>query len=154
MSLPVLNFPPINPRYQKNEKGTVQLFDTIRKKYIDLTPEEWVRQHLINFLFENLSVPKSKITVEKQLKLNNTIKRTDVLVFDAGIKPLLLIECKAPEIELNQATINQVFNYNLTLHVPFILISNGLNHIFLDNSTEKPQIIKSIPSYKEMLSKV
>ena len=67
MSLPVLNFPPINPRYQKNEKGTVQLFDTIRKKYIDLTPEEWVRQHLINFLFENLSVPKSKITVEKQL---------------------------------------------------------------------------------------
>ncbi len=154
MSQPVLNFPAIIPRYQKNDKGTVQLFDAIRKKFIDLTPEEWVRQHLIHFLIENLNVPKSKIAIEKQLKLNNTIKRTDVLVYDSGITPLLLIECKAPEIELNQATINQVFNYNLTLQVPFILLSNGLIHIFIDNSSEKPQIVKSIPSYTEMLSKI
>ncbi len=153
MSLPVLNFPPCNLRFKKNDKATIQVFDSIRKKFIDLTPEEWVRQHLIHFLIENLSVPKSKIAIEKQLTLNNTKKRTDVLVYDNGIKPLLLIECKAPEIELNQATINQVFNYNLTLQVPFILVTNGLNHIFIDNSEDKASILKNIPSYEKMLSK-
>lgn len=152
MSLPVLNFPAVDFRFQKNEKGNLQVFDIIRKKFVDITPEEWVRQHLIHFLIIHKQVPASMLSVEKQLVLNNTKRRTDVVVFNSLLKPVLIIECKAPEVEINQLTINQALRYNLQLNVPFIFLSNGLQHVFLKLDAKQPEILKDIPDYQTLLN--
>ena len=152
MSLPVLNFPEITLRFQNNEKGNLQLFDTIRKKFVDVTPEEWVRQHIIHYLISHKEFPASFISVEKQINLNGTKKRYDVVVFNPLLKPILIIECKAPQIEINQLTINQALRYNLELQVPFVFLSNGLNHIFIKMEGDSPKILKNIPNYSELLN--
>ncbi|MBI3518863.1 MAG: type I restriction enzyme HsdR N-terminal domain-containing protein [Bacteroidetes bacterium] len=151
MNLPVLNFPAVEFRFQKNEKGNLQIFDVIRKKFVDNTPEEWVRQHIIHFLMAHKQVPASMLSVEKQLLLNNTKRRTDIVVFNSLLKPLIIIECKAPEVDINQATVNQALRYNLQLNVPFIFLSNGLQHVFLKLDPEKPEILKEIPDYQTLL---
>ena len=151
MELPILNFPKIEFRFQKNEKGTLQIFDSIRRKFVDVTPEEWVRQHIIHYLISQKQVPASMISVEKQLILNKTKRRTDIVVFNSSLKPLLIIECKAPTIEINQLTINQALRYNLELQVPFVLLSNGLNHVFLKLSGDSPSILKEVPDYENLL---
>lgn len=151
MALPKLNFPEVEFRFQKNDKGTLQLFDIIRKKFVDATPEEWVRQHIIHFLILHKQVPASMISVEKQLVLNNTKRRTDIVVFNSVLKPLLIVECKAPQIEINQLTINQALRYNIELQVPAIFLSNGLQHIFLKLENEMPKALKDIPDYQNLL---
>ena len=152
MNLPVLNFPEVEFRFQKNDKGTLQVFDAIRKKFVDATPEEWVRQHIIHYLMVHKQVPASMISVEKQLILNKTKRRTDVVVFNSALKPLLIIECKAPGIEINQLTINQALRYNMELKVPAVFLSNGLQHIFLKLESTGPQIIKEVPPYENLLN--
>lgn len=148
-----LNFPEIEARFSKSEKGDMQIFDIVRKKSVDLTPEEWVRQHVIHFLIHHKNYPLSLIGVEKQLKLNHTIKRTDVVVYDSQLKPLLLIECKADSVSLNQSTIDQALRYNLELNVPFLLLTNGLKHVCLHLSDQgQANYLKDIPEYKELLS--
>ncbi len=152
MALPVLNFPEIDLRFQNNGKGNLQLFDTIRKKFIDVTPEEWVRQHIIHYLIVHKQVPASMISIEKQINLNGTKRRYDVVVFNSKLKPILIIECKAPQVEINQLTINQALRYNLELNVPFVFLSNGLNHIFMKIENDTPKILKNIPNYSELLN--
>ena len=151
MSLPDLNFPKVEFRFQKNAKGNLQIFDIIRKKFLDVTPEEWVRQHIVHYLINDKQVPASMISLEKQLKLNNTKRRTDIVVFNSNLKPILIIECKAPEIEINQLTVNQALRYNLELNVPFVFLSNGLQHVFLKISANSPEILKVVPSYENLL---
>lgn len=151
MSLPKLNFPNVEFRFQKNEKGNLQLFDIIRKKFVDATPEEWVRQHIIHFLIQHKQVPASMISVEKQLIINNTKRRTDIVIFNSVLNPLLIIECKAPEVNIDQLTINQALRYNLELKVPAIFLSNGLSHIFLKLENEGPKVLKDIPDYQSLL---
>lgn len=151
MSLPKLNFPEVEFRFQKNEKGSMQVFDIVRKKFVDITPEEWVRQHIIHFLIQYKQVPASMISIEKQLILNNTKRRTDIVVFNSLLKPLLIIECKAPHIEINQLTINQALRYNLELNVPAIFLSNGLQHVFFKLENEVPKVLKDIPDYQTLL---
>lgn len=151
MELPILNFPNVEFRFQKNEKGSLQIFDMIRKKFVDVTPEEWVRQHIIHYLILYKQVPASMISVEKQLLLNKTKRRTDIVVFNSNLKPLLIIECKAPQIEINQLTINQALRYNLELKVPSVFLSNGLQHIFLKLGDSNPIILKEIPNYENLL---
>jgi type I site-specific restriction endonuclease len=152
MSLPILNFPKFEFRFQKNEKGNLQIFDIIRKKFIEATPEEWVRQHIIHFLISHKQVPASMMSVEKQLVLNNTKRRTDLVIFNSNLKPLLIIECKAPQIEINQLTINQALRYNIELNVPAIFLSNGLHHIFLKIENKMPKVLKEIPDYQSLLN--
>ena len=152
MNLPVLNFPAVTFRFQKNEKGNVQIFDIIRKKFVDATPEEWVRQHIIHYLINHKQVPASMISVEKQLLLNNTKRRTDLVVFNSSLKPILIIECKAPEIEINQLTVNQALRYNLELDVASVFLSNGLSHVFLKLEHNSPEILKEIPNYENLLN--
>lgn len=151
MSLPKLNFPEVEFRFQKNEKGSMQIFDIVRKKFVDITPEEWVRQHIIHFLIQYKQVPASMISIEKQLILNNTKRRTDIVVFNSLLKPLLIIECKAPHIEINQLTINQALRYNLELNVPAVFLSNGLQHVFFKLENEVPKVLKDIPDYQTLL---
>ncbi len=152
MHLPVLNFPAVDFRFQKNEKGNLQLFDIIRKKFVEATPEEWVRQHIIHYLINHKEVPASMISVEKQLLLNNTKRRTDLVVFNSTLKPILIIECKAPEVEINQLTVNQALRYNLELNVASVFLSNGLNHVFLKLGQNTSEILKEIPNYKNLLN--
>jgi type I site-specific restriction endonuclease len=152
MSLPKLNFPEFEFRFQKNEKGNLQVFDGIRKKFVDLTPEEWVRQHIIQFLITHKQVPTSMISVEKQMLLNNTKRRTDIVIFNSNLKPLLIIECKAPQISIDQLTINQALRYNMELNVPAIFLSNGLQHICLKLEKDSPKVLKEIPNYETLLN--
>lgn len=151
MSLPKLNFPNLEFRFQKNEKGKLQVFDVIRKKFVDATPEEWVRQHIIHFLINHKQVPTSMISIEKQLILNNTKRRTDIVIYNPQLQPILIIECKAPEIAIDQQTVNQALRYNLELKVPAIFLSNGLNHIFIKLENEGAKVLKGIPDYQSLL---
>ena len=152
MALPVLNFPEIKLRFQNNAKNKLQLFDCIRKKFVDVTPEEWVRQHIIHYLITEKKVPASVISVEKQIVLNGVKKRYDIVVFNNSLIPILIIECKAFNIPIDQLTINQALRYNLELKVPFVFLSNGLNHIFIKMNENPPKISKEIPNYIEMLN--
>ena len=152
MSLPVLNFPIVDFRYKKNEKGTLQIFDVIRKKFMDITPEEWVRQHIIHYLIIYKQVPVSMISIEKQLLLNNTKRRTDIVIYNSNLTTLLIIECKAPQIKIDQLTVNQALRYNMELNVPAIFLSNGLQHIFLKLENQGPKVLKDIPNYENLLN--
>ncbi len=130
ISLPELNFPPIQPQLLK-EDGKVYIYDGLRKKHLLLTPEEWVRQHWIHFLIDHQGFPKGLIASERGLIYNGLQKRTDLLIFDRQGLPYFLIECKAPEVEINQKVLSQAIAYNQTLNCPFIALSNGKRHIIM-----------------------
>lgn len=130
ISLPELNLPAFEPQLLK--KGDqVFIYDFLRKKQLLLTPEEWVRQHWIRFLIDHQDFPKGLISSEKGLVYNGLQKRTDLLVFDRQGLPYFLIECKAPEVEINQKVLSQAVAYNQILKCPFIALSNGIRHIFI-----------------------
>ncbi len=113
----------------KRESGKVFILDLLRKKYLVLTPEEWVRQHFINYMVNVLEYPKALIKVEGGLSFNQLKKRSDIVVFNRAGNPWMLIECKAPEQRLRQLTIEQAAVYNHTLRAQHIVITNGMTHI-------------------------
>ena len=133
----------------KNSENKTAIFDVIRKKFIILTPEEWVRQHVIHFLIEEKKYPKSLINVEKVLQVNGLRKRYDVVVYLADGSIYVLIECKAPEIKISQATFDQIAQYNMTLQAQYLMVTNGLNHYFcqMDFLEEKYQFLRDLPDY-------
>lgn len=121
----------------KMEDGKVYIFDSLRKKHLILTPEEWVRQHWINFLIEHKGYPKGLFSLEKGMKYNRLSKRTDLVVFDREGIPFLLIECKAPEVQINEKTLAQAMSYNTEIKSPNIVLSNGLRHFCLGYNKTK-----------------
>lgn len=133
-----LNFPEYSFRF-KNSENKVSVFDEIRKKFVVLTPEEWVRQHVVQFLIVSKKYPKSYINVEKSIQINGLTKRYDVVVFYPNGKIFLVIECKAPEIKISQETFNQIARYNLNLKASYLMVTNGLNHYFCEMDFEKEQ---------------
>tara|TARA_B100000787_G_scaffold30665_2_gene20557 strand:- start:15669 stop:16109 length:441 start_codon:yes stop_codon:yes gene_type:complete len=143
-----LNFPSYAFRLKSSENKTL-IFDIIRKKYVILTPEEWVRQHVVLFLMNEKKYPISLISVEKQLKINSIVKRTDIIVFNNKGTPEILIECKAPSVSISQDTFDQVARYNLTAKSSYIMVTNGLNHYFcqIDAKNETYVFLKDIPNY-------
>ena len=143
-----LNFQLYNFRFKNNE-NKLSIFDEIRKKFIILTPEEWVRQHVVQFLLEEKKYPKSLINVEKVLKINGLRKRYDVVVFNSDGSIFILIECKAPEIKIAQATFDQIARYNMTMNAQFLMVTNGLNHYFcqMDYENEKYTFLENLPNY-------
>ena len=143
-----LNFPSYSFRF-KNSENKVSIFDEIRKKFIIFTPEEWVRQHVIQFLLIEKKYPKSLINVEKVLKINDLRKRYDIVVFNPDGSIFILIECKAPEIKTAQATFDQIARYNMTLKAQYLMVTNGLNHYFcqMDFENEKYTFLKELPAY-------
>ena len=144
-----LNFPNYNFRFKNNE-NKVSIFDEIRKKFIILTPEEWVRQHVVQFLMVEKKYPKSLINVEKVLKVNDLRKRYDVVVFNPNGSIHILVECKAPEVKIDQTTFDQIARYNLTLKATYLMVSNGLKHYFcqMDFENEKYHFLQDIPVYE------
>lgn len=143
-----LHFPTYNFRFKSSE-NKISIFDEIRKKFVILTPEEWVRQHVVHFLINEKLFPKSHINVEKELLLNNTKKRYDVVVFNKDGSIFLIVECKAPYIKISQDTFDQVARYNLSLNASFLMVTNGLFHYYcqLDYENEKYHFLKEIPNY-------
>ena len=131
-----LNFPTYSFRF-KNSENKVAIFDDIRKKFIILTPEEWVRQNTVQFLLQEKNYPKSYLNVEKLIKINDLSKRYDIVVFQPNGEIFLLIECKAPEVAITQKTFDQIARYNLTLKAKYLMVTNGLNHYFCQMNFEK-----------------
>ena len=144
-----LNFPKYNFRFKSNENKTL-IFDIIRKKFVVLTPEEWVRQHAIHFLISEKKYPAAHINVEKQLQLNDTVKRYDIVVFNKDGTIKIIVECKAPSIKTNQQTFDQIARYNLVLKSETLMVSNGLEHFFckMDFANKKYLFLKDLPSYQ------
>jgi hypothetical protein len=120
-----LNLPDFDYKLKKAE-GKVWIFDVIRKKYIVLTPEEWVRQHLIHFLIIEKKYPKALIRVEGGLTYNQLQKRSDIVVFGRSGEPWMIVECKAPSLKVSESTLSQVSAYNATLKANYVAVSNGL----------------------------
>lgn len=143
-----LNFPAYNFRF-KNNKNKVQIFDVIRKKFVVLQPEEWVRQHVVNYLVEEKKYPKSHINVEKQLKINNLTKRYDIVVFNSDGSIHILVECKAPEIKISQSAFDQIARYNMQLQANYLMVTNGLEHYYckMNLQEEKYTFLRQIPDF-------
>ena len=144
----LLNFPSYNFRVKNSENRTL-IFDDIRKKFVVLTPEEWVRQHVVQFLVQEKKYPLSHINVEKQIKLNGLMKRYDIVVFRPDGRLHLLVECKAPEINISQTTFDQIAQYNFKLNANYLMVTNGISHFYCrtDIEAEKYQFMKEIPDF-------
>jgi len=141
-----LNFENFNFQLKTDINGEKKIFDEIRRKYVVLTPEEWVRQHVIHQLISN-GFPKGRLSVERTLPASK--KRYDLVYFDKHGQPQLLVECKAPSIAINQKTIQQVAKYIQQMNFPIILLSNGFVHITLLRTNDKIKIVKDFPQFSK-----
>lgn len=143
-----LNFPTYSFRL-KNRENKRFIFDDIRKKFVVLQPEEWVRQHCINYLVVQKNYPKTLINVEKELKINGLSKRYDIVIYNSDGSIHLIVECKSPTININQETFDQIARYNLTLNATYLMVTNGINHYYcaMDFETERYNFLKDIPDY-------
>tara|TARA_R110000850_G_C9996309_1_gene468338 strand:+ start:68454 stop:68930 length:477 start_codon:yes stop_codon:yes gene_type:complete len=143
-----LHFPSYSFRFKSSE-NKISIFDEIRKKFVILKPEEWVRQHVVQFLLSEKNYPKSHVNVEKVLILNNTRKRYDIVVFNPDGSIHLIVECKAPHINIHQETFDQIARYNLSLDATYLMVTNGLQHYYckLDYENEKYIFLEEVPNY-------
>jgi len=146
-----LNLPPY-PFKISDDNGQLTLFDEIRKKHIVITPEEWVRQHFVQYLINQKKYPKTLIKLEGGLRLHGMAKRTDIVVFNNTGDKILMIECKAPVVAINQKVFDQIARYNMTHKIALLAVSNGLQHYYcridLENKTYK--FIPELPAYDEL----
>lgn len=143
------------PTYSFNIKLIEQrkyIFDFIRKKFVILTPEEWVRQNFLRFLVEEKKYPASLIAVEMEFKLNKLSKRSDAIVYNKQSKPFLIIEFKAPEVKIDQKVFDQIARYNMKLNVDYLIASNGLEHFCckIDFSNNTYVFLKEVPEYSSL----
>jgi hypothetical protein len=147
LSLPTFDF------NIKESDGKTVIFDIIRKKYLVLTPEEWVRQHFVHYLINHLGYVKALISVEHGLKYNKRQKRTDIIVYDRDAQSLVLVECKAPEINLNHKVLEQAMMYNKIVKAAYIIVTNGIEHSCLkvDPDNKSVEYLNSLPFYNEIV---
>ncbi|HEY5499964.1 MAG TPA: type I restriction enzyme HsdR N-terminal domain-containing protein [Bacteroidales bacterium] len=133
-------------------KGKNQIFDPMRRRFVALTPEEWVRQHFVNYLIAEKGFPAGRMSNECNILLNGQKKRCDTVLFDEFLKPLVIIEYKAPEITVSQTIFNQIAAYNMVLKVKYLIVSNGLKHYCcrIDYESQKVEYIDTIPDYKDL----
>lgn len=141
-----LNFPDYSFRI-KNSENKRWIFDVIRKKFLVLTPEEWVRQHTLQFLLQQKQYSPALINVEKLFKLHNTTKRYDIVVFRNDGSIFLIVECKAPSVSITQETFDQIARYNLAVEAQYLMVTNGLEHFFcrMDYENERYVFLEDIP---------
>jgi len=149
-----LNLPTYPFKITRSE-NSLSIFDPIRKKYVALTPEEWVRQHFVQYLICEKGFPQALIANEIGIKLNRTSKRCDTVIYNRDLKPLVLVEYKAPEIEITQKVFEQISRYNIIFKVPYLIISNGLSHYccYVDYDSQRATFITEIPNYQDIVQK-
>ncbi|MDA8971835.1 type I restriction enzyme HsdR N-terminal domain-containing protein [Flavobacteriaceae bacterium] len=145
-----LNFKQYSFRF-KNRENKPLIFDVVRKKFMVLTPEEWVRQNTIQYLVKELNIPLSLINVEKQIKLHGTIKRYDIVTFNPDGSIHLIVECKADSIKISQDTFDQIARYNLVLKSTFLMVTNGMDHYYckMDLQNKRYSFLETLPEYQK-----
>lgn len=133
----------------KIDTANNSIFDSFRKKFVALTPEEWVRQHFLHYLVQYLNYPVGLLSVEMALQLNKLTRRCDIVVFTRNGVPKMIIECKAPKVKISQKAFDQVAAYNLKLKVDFLVVTNGLNHFCckMDYTNNSYTFLEGIPDY-------
>jgi hypothetical protein len=146
-----LNLPAYPVKVRESRTGEKEIWDAFRRKYVRLTPEEWVRQHFLHFLCHDKFYPASLVAVEKSLTIQGKQRRFDAVVFKGGT-PAVLMEFKAPEVKLTQAVFDQVALYNFALHADYLIISNGLSHYGckMDYSRHRWHILEEIPDFRSL----
>lgn len=148
-----LNLPTYPYRLRRNADGNIAIWDATRRRYVVLTPEEWVRQHFVAFLVAHRGFPAGRIGNEISLTLNGMPRRCDTIVYDAQGNPLALVEYKAPHVAITQNTFNQIVRYNSQFLVSYIIVSNGLSHYCcrIDYTSRTHTFLPEIPTYDDML---
>lgn len=143
---------PHYPYKIRTKEEKYYIFDVLRRKYVSLTPEEWVRQHFIHFLIKQKGYPQGLLANEVQVKLNGTQKRCDTVLYNRDLAARMIIEYKAPKVEITQAVFDQITRYNMTLKVEYLVVSNGINHYccHIDYGKNSYTFLKEIPSYNEL----
>jgi hypothetical protein len=144
-----LQLPPY-PFKITDEDGQLSMFDVIRKRKIIITPEEWVRQHFVQYLINQKKYPKTLIKLEGGHKLNGMPKRTDIVVYNTAGEKILLVECKAPSITIDQKTFDQVARYNMAHRIKIIAVTNGLQHYYcrIDFDAGNYKFLEDLPAYE------
>jgi Uncharacterized conserved protein len=147
-----LNLPESNLSIRESSSGK-EIFDPFRNKFVALTPEEWVRQNFLSFMVTQLGFPKGLIAVEQQLKVNRLSRRCDILAFSRTGEPILLVECKAPSVTLSNDVFAQAARYNLTLRVPYMIITNGMVHYAAQLNLHKKEFImlSTFPTFEMII---
>ena len=150
--LQALNLPPIQPRLAERADGRPAIFDVIRRRYVALTPEEWVRQHFVHYLLEHKGYPSALLANEVQLTLNGMSRRCDTVLYRRDRTPRLIVEYKAPEVEITQRVFDQITRYNMVLRADYLVVSNGLQHYCcrLDYHRHSYSFLRDIPAYGEL----
>ena len=150
-SLPALNLPAYAFERREHE-GRAQIYDPIRRRFVALTPEEWVRQHIVQYLIQEKQFPAGLTGIEKRLLIKGKRKRCDVVIYDRSASPLLLVECKAPHRPVKQAVFGQIATYNIALSAPYLLVTNGLEHYCcrIDLTAGQPTFLDQIPNYPDI----
>jgi len=133
----------------KQEEGNQFIFDIVRKKYVALTPEEWVRQHFIHLMINHLKYPKSLISIEFSIQYFKSGKRSDILLNDRNGHPFLLVECKAPDVSLDGKAIPQIASYNKIIKAPYISLTNGIHHFIWKLNKKKYQTQSQFPEFPD-----
>ncbi len=146
-----LNLPPCLLKIS-NDAGKYSVFDVLRKKYIALTPEEWVRQHFVHYLIEHKGFPQALLANEVQIRLNATKKRCDTVLYRRDLSARLIVEYKAPSVEITQAVFDQITRYNMVLKVDYLIVTNGLQHYCcqIDYTRQAYCFLPEIPAYSEL----
>ncbi len=147
-----LNLPPYETKIS-NSEGKTQIFDSLRRCYVALTPEEWVRQHFVNFLITMRGYSQALMSNEVSINLNGTKKRCDTVVYDKELRPRVIIEYKAPTVKITKEVFAQISRYNLVLKVDYLIVSNGLQHFCckMDYQKNSYVFLQDIPSYTTVI---
>ena len=148
MLMQELNLPKIDVK-SKLVNESIQIFDIVRKNFFVLTPEEWVRQHVIHYLIFNKKYPKGLMQIEKLIKYNNLKTRADIVALNKNADPILLVECKAPSIKIDKNAFDQIAKYNFTLKAKYLFVTNGLDHYCCEMNyiTGEKFFLKEVPDY-------
>ncbi|KIC90371.1 type I restriction enzyme HsdR N-terminal domain-containing protein [Flavihumibacter sp. ZG627] len=141
-----LQYPSFPFRLRENG-GRRQIFDETRKRWVAFTPEEWVRQNFLQYLLQEMNYPATLIAIEKEIKLGELSKRFDILVYDNNHKPWLMVECKSMEIPLTEEVLHQVLRYNITIPVPYLVITNGTISYFFEKRSGKLEMLEQLPAW-------
>lgn len=142
-----LQFP--EPTFRTKKQGDALLiFDEIRRKWVHLLPEEWVRQNMINHMIHSAFIPRSAIAVEKKIKMGEGFKRFDILAYDSRHSPWMMVECKAENVTLSEKTLMQILSYNLHIPVRYLVITNGISCHLADKKAEEPSWLSAFPKYE------
>lgn len=136
----------------KSDKDKPMIFDELRRKFVVMTPEEWVRQNFIKFMINEKNFPAGLISVEMKVDINGLNQRSDIVCFDKSGEPLLIVECKAPSVKITESVFNQAARYNMKLNTRFLIMTNGMNHYCceIDYSCNRVNFLRDIPDFGEI----